>query len=574
MSIDIRDVSGLKELNYESFDDSNEEYILFNCVPVNQENPVCPACGMKTYVHDTQYREAWDLPAFGKKTLLRIKAKRYRCFTPMCNKHNVSVYPEFTFLEKGANITLRLKELIANQSFYDQSFENISRNLGPSIETVRQIFLEKARAYDSNVKYKTPTILGVDEVHLWQDRKHDKKEYNLVLVDESKEKVALIDIFSNRTSETLRNALENFDNPDGIIAVTMDMTKGYRSAVNLVLPNAKVIADRWHVLKDISKELTSCVNKYLKAKEKELSDQIDKLSNVPKALYTERDLASQAIKMMKVSHILFKNLSSYTEDEKLIIHEFFKSFPVLEYAFKIYQDLAGVYEYNSRELATVELNTWIQMSKAICKNTPELSSVISQVQTISCWKNEILNYFDFPDVFHRTNGPTEGINSEIKRVNSYGRGYKFEVLRAKLLYGNSKVKVVKGQMLPMDNTQFMRILDGSRNYFDSLHNSYFAPVPVLSADEESVWRLIIQTAIKINTRPDLNQFLEIGLSNPTDSMFLEYFIFSDRKLLNEAVEHLRKQVTDGYLVKEPVYEDEMGFILQKIAIQAVADSEE
>ena len=47
------------------------------------------------------------------------------------------------------------------------------------------------------------------------------------------------------------------------------------------------------------------------------------------------------------------------------------------------------------------------------------------------WRNEILAYFDHPI----SNGYTEALNGVAKVINRAGRGYSFELLRARLLFG-------------------------------------------------------------------------------------------------------------------------------------------
>lgn len=54
------------------------------------------------------------------------------------------------------------------------------------------------------------------------------------------------------------------------------------------------------------------------------------------------------------------------------------------------------------------------------------------------WHEEIFNYYDNPV----TNGYTESMNNITRFINRMGRGYSFEVLRARLLYDE---KVIKGE---------------------------------------------------------------------------------------------------------------------------------
>ena len=50
------------------------------------------------------------------------------------------------------------------------------------------------------------------------------------------------------------------------------------------------------------------------------------------------------------------------------------------------------------------------------------------------WRPEIFNYFDTPI----TNAFTEALNGLAKIANRMGRGYSFEAIRAKLLFGPAK----------------------------------------------------------------------------------------------------------------------------------------
>ena len=55
------------------------------------------------------------------------------------------------------------------------------------------------------------------------------------------------------------------------------------------------------------------------------------------------------------------------------------------------------------------------------------------------WHIEIFNYFDHPD----TNALTESINNQIKAIYRQGRGYSFEILRARALFVEAKHKTTK-----------------------------------------------------------------------------------------------------------------------------------
>ena len=61
------------------------------------------------------------------------------------------------------------------------------------------------------------------------------------------------------------------------------------------------------------------------------------------------------------------------------------------------------------------------------------------IKTVDNWQYEIFNYF----TCRITNAYTESLNNLIKNIEKAGRGYSFEVLRAKVLFGTSATRKPK-----------------------------------------------------------------------------------------------------------------------------------
>ncbi|MDT1893157.1 transposase, partial [Acinetobacter baumannii] len=64
------------------------------------------------------------------------------------------------------------------------------------------------------------------------------------------------------------------------------------------------------------------------------------------------------------------------------------------------------------------------------------------VKTVHNHYDDIFAYWDAP--FSLTNGYTEGLNGLIKMSNRLGRGYSYEIIRAKTLYSKEARKVGSG----------------------------------------------------------------------------------------------------------------------------------
>ena len=94
--------------------------------------------------------------------------------------------------------------------------------------------------------YPTPRVLGVDD---WAMRKGQR--YGIILVDH--ESGHIVDLLPDRTAERLAQWLR--DHP-GVEIVTRDRAEAYAQAISDGAPDAVQVADRWHLLKNLTDPLT------------------------------------------------------------------------------------------------------------------------------------------------------------------------------------------------------------------------------------------------------------------------------------------------------------------------------
>jgi hypothetical protein len=99
----------------------------------------------------------------------------------------------------------------------------------------------------------------------------------------------------------------------------------------------------------------------------------------------------------------------------------------MAYDFK--EQFCRIYELKEKRKAAHALDKWREdvQKKQMAKPFQQLLSITKN------WRTEILAYFDFDGEL--TNGYIEGFNSVLKAENRKGMGYTFDVLRARVLYG-------------------------------------------------------------------------------------------------------------------------------------------
>ena len=93
--------------------------------------------------------------------------------------------------------------------------------------------------------------LGIDEIALIKGKGNDCA----VLIDLEKSK--LIGRLPGRTQEEIKKVLRGWGKEvlEKIEEVSIDLWKGYKSLVLKLMPNAQVVADRFHVMVQINQEL-------------------------------------------------------------------------------------------------------------------------------------------------------------------------------------------------------------------------------------------------------------------------------------------------------------------------------
>lgn len=103
-------------------------------------------------------------------------------------------------------------------------------------------------------QFETPKWLGIDEIHII-------RRPRLVLTNI--ERRTIYDIKPNRNKETVIQRLSEISDRTFIEYVTMDMWKPYKDTVNTILPHAKVVVDKFHVVRMANQALDN-VRKSLK----------------------------------------------------------------------------------------------------------------------------------------------------------------------------------------------------------------------------------------------------------------------------------------------------------------------
>ena len=382
--------------------EENEYYYKFTVV-AKQRPFVCTQClwdespimgdTRKFSIHSSKERQLFDIPIHGKPVVLILKHNRYKC--PCCNK---TFYQPFHAIERNDKVTLRLKHYIQQQSLR-KPFLEVGYDCGLSHTSVRKYFKEEIARLDAERNIKAPRVLGIDEAHL-------NKKMRGVFTDTENNK--LLEITEDNLKRTVKHTIQNMEGYEDIEVVTIDMWSGYRYACRELIPKATVVVDKFHVVQYANNALDK-VRKELK-----------------------HSLCKDRTRILRNDRwVLLKNKEDLSEKDIMLRDTWFDEFPELGVAYWLKETLRDIYiESKDRYEAFQRFYEWE------CRIPDDFKAFKDLQNTYNNNKQEIFNYFLQP----YTNAYTESINNVIKSIEKAGKGYSYEVLRAKVLYGTTATK--------------------------------------------------------------------------------------------------------------------------------------
>lgn len=236
--------------------------------------------------------------------------------------------------------------------------------------------------------------LGIDEIAL----RKGHKDFVVVLVDLDTHR--LIGMVSGRTHAAITEVLETWGAEilSNIEEVSMDLSGNYRGLVHRLMPQADIVADRFHVMSLVNQELNQARNAY-----QQLPDLPDALADgvTPEA-------AKAAFKSSK--YALLKPEANLTELQRVKLAEVKAVSPRLALMHQSKEAFRDLFEAESWPQALPGFLDWMETAQSLYPKA---------VGTIGRWFGEVLQYFE-----HRTtSGIVEGINTRLKLIKRSGYGF-------------------------------------------------------------------------------------------------------------------------------------------------------
>lgn len=271
--------------------------------------------------------------------------------------------------------------------------KKISKRLGISQSTVERVIHERFEIkVKEQLSYECPPIIGIDEHTI-----HKGYKFATTIADLTHHRV--YDVIEGKSRNLVESKLMSYKGRDSVKVVCMDLSSNYRSIVRRCFPKAKIVADRFHVIRLV--------------------------------LYHFMEFCKQAQEEVKwnrkLTYPLRKRGDRLNSEELERLKKFFENNPAIKLAYEFKERLCEL------------LNRKHQTAKECMRNIKELKTMMKQMkyeapkeferlaETISDWFAPIIRMWRFT----KNNGITEGFHRKMKLIQRMAYGYKnFEFKRS------------------------------------------------------------------------------------------------------------------------------------------------
>jgi len=332
------------------------------------EEAICPRCGRSTWqVHQWHLQRKRDAKLWGKEVWVALFKRRFRC------RHCRKVFTEpDPACGSRRRTTLRLRSTVARRAS-EATVRSVAREEGVSEGLVERSWLE---AHNVLSPTQPHTLLGMDGFCVRKPGGMWTGMWDL----ETKKPVAFV---PGERQVDVERMLERHALRETVRAVAIDLSEAYRQAIQVVLPDALIVADKFHVLALAGRAL--------------------------------HEVHGETRRPGNLAWLLQRGVERLSQAERSRLLEALSREPRLARAWGLKEALREVYRKKGPEEAAVALDHWITEAEE-----SGLRPFKRTAATLRKWRRGVLNYWRYPI----TNAFVEGKHNRIKVLKRRAYGYR------------------------------------------------------------------------------------------------------------------------------------------------------
>ena len=333
--------------------------------------------------------ENWGL----RQCVLVLEGRKWLC--QGCGRQFRQRFPGILKAQRASEA---FREMIYSQHRDGINRSRLGQREGIGAATVERYFRHGLRRqFSEQHSRRCPPILGIDE-HFFTRR----KGFATTLCDLRKHKI--YDVVLGRSELALAKYFEQLEGKQAVRVVCMDLSSSYRALVHKYFPNARIVADRFHVIRLINHHFLSCWR------------EIDPTGSKNRGLLSLMRRHRHNLKPEQLT-----KLNSYLADH-----------PVLQPIYRFKQRLCYLLLRKRRTRKQCHRLIPRLLGSIHQLRESRLAHLVQLGQTLDTWKQEIATMWRFT----RNNAITEGFHNKMETLNRQAYGFRnFENyrLRVKIL---------------------------------------------------------------------------------------------------------------------------------------------
>jgi transposase len=343
----------------------------------------CPECGKMCSNKEHEYvRLIRDLDLANSKCYLWFNQKKIRCKCGYRGKEKLD------FVAKYDRVTQRLASKVA-QDCEEACLKEVARRYNLDWKTVKEIDRQHIKELLPKIEELKITRLAIDEIAIMKGHKYFTiiRDYDCGVA---------VRIFFGRGYEETSNALASLgkEKLDMIKYVSLDMWDPYIKAISEHCPKAKLVFDKFHVVKKVNEALDSVrKNEFKDAEDEEKKEMKHKRWIILKREY---------------------NLSS---EQRNSLATIIKNNDRLYKAYLLKEQILSIFEDKKSTFETICERMKFWMENVLSNDLEEFNEVIN---TMKNYMFGILNYFRYG----MTNAIAEGFNTKINVLKRRAFGFR------------------------------------------------------------------------------------------------------------------------------------------------------
>ena len=245
-----------------------------------------------------------------------------------------------------------------------------------------------------------PRVLSLDESAF-------RRQFRYHTVVSDPQGHGVLDMVEGRDQAAAEQAISRLPQAwrQSVETVVIDCHWPYRKAVEHLLPQARLVADKFHVLRSVDAAAQKVRIRY--SRRRTIRGRDGGISRQHNPRFDPR--------VWRGRWTFMRRRHQLNDEEQAFLTDIFTTHPQIGVAWWMKEAFAAIYQAPNRVEAERRLQVW--ESNLPAAGLTELTQVW---HTLSHWQNQILNYFDD----RQTNAYAEGITNKIKVLKRRGYGHR------------------------------------------------------------------------------------------------------------------------------------------------------